>query len=162
MTGARNAPPQPAAGGGSMSDRENGTDDGELCPSEVYEFAHELERTRHFTRWLAIVDLENQGKHPINSRTVMEYLAGITDDIPDQTSIITSMRRLKSLGAIKKEDNDDGPGYHWTSTEYGRQIGRQITMQWCKVLRCPEAADALRACGEADSADSDEGVAAEE
>ena len=123
--------------------RSDGGDD--LTPADVWKLIDEIGYIRHFTRFLAIVELEREGARPINSsnvRTKVKEMTG-SDTKPTPKSVLTSMRRFEALGALEREELDDESGCHWTSTDLGRRLARDTALEWCRRVGFDEAADVL-------------------
>lgn len=136
--------------------RADGGEDEELSQADVWQFVEEIGYSHHFTRWVALIALENEDVWPINSSTVRTRVKEMTgaDTVPGRQSVLRSMERFKSLGAVERREIENGPGYHWTCTDYGQELAHQIAIEWCGALGRADVTEAIRARD--DSTDSDD------
>lgn len=135
--------------------RSDGGEDEELSQADVWQFVHDIGYAHHFTRWVALIALENEDVWPVNSTTVKQHVKEMTgaDTEPNRQSVLRSMERFESLGALERSEIENGPGFHWYLTPYGRRIAHIITVEWCEALGYTDVVETLRAC---DSTGSDE------
>ena len=130
--------------------------DEELSQADVWQFIHEIGYSHHFTRFVALIDLETEDVWPVNSTAVRRRAKEMLDEdtSPNRQSVLRSMERFEDLGALERHEIEGRAGYHWSCTEYGQQVAHTIAIEWCEALGYTDVVETLRACD--DSTDSNE------
>lgn len=112
----------------AMTDRRGNSP---LSSEEAWETIMDVEYSHHFAVWAGIMRLERQGCDRINSTNVRKELTEFMGEFRTRESILTSMARLRSADIIGREEVTEWPhGYHWTTTELGREVAAHMAETW--------------------------------